>query len=852
MKVALTLDRMVNHQKPTTNEAALITKRLRKAELTVREFAPLLVYPFGFSFTPAVYSVDGNRTNKNWVSQQIFAIDIDSKLPFATALARAKEYEIPPSLVYATFSSDDSNNKYRLLWVMADVVTDERVREVIQAQLMAIYPEADPSCKDAARLFYGGKRLIFENYSNVLTADSLNFAYDSFVREHEPVNASRNIKRFAQKYNLSLVNGAIATTAKGAQNGRIDQHYYNDIYNSVGEIFQNDYLFVEESKQSANIKTTVQPLLKVDFFRLAQECPVFNDFMNGIDVHHNVTWFIICNLLRIEGGEKIFWKGLTLREEYNEQKWQRYIRYWRANAGKYWPGYNFIRDFYPDGNGEFANLFQVAESQFGRARLVEAPQYVSLATAEANFVAALDEAIADTEDRFFVIKAQVGLGKTEGIINAVAGGKITHAVIAVPRHDLKDEFAARFVKRGITVQVTPELPDGPWTPILEALYAKGAFSEAHKELEKLAINHPEIAEYRTALRAVRDEGIIITTHARLNYFKTAAKLTIIDEDKLLADVSEKSLRVSDLLAVTEAFRPTGFRPIGHAGQTSVVYDALLQFSDLVQQAILNQKQLFKLEEVKSKTNLSESMREIESAIVKADVLGNVLEFLTADVMWVEEDARKVARIYYGTKPSYPTKSTVVMLSATADEKTCRNLVGERLRFIDVGVAETLGKLYWHVMTGLSRSALKSGTDAINWLLDRFAFDFIGYLSLRTLSDRFVAHFGALTGLDWLKGRTLGIAGVPHLPMRSYIIAAGLCGEDVFNKPGLDKMVHEVVTTNGYETRLMQPATDCLRRYQHWFINSELTQAIGRSRSLREPADVHVFGNYPPFGAILIK
>jgi hypothetical protein len=147
MKVALTLDRMVYHQKPTTNEAALITKRLRKAELTVREFAPLLVYPFGFSFTPAVYSVDGNRTNKNWVSQQIFAIDIDSKLPFETALARAKEYEIAPSFVYATFSSDDNNNKYRLLWVMAEVVTDVRVREVIQAQLMAIYPEADSSVK---------------------------------------------------------------------------------------------------------------------------------------------------------------------------------------------------------------------------------------------------------------------------------------------------------------------------------------------------------------------------------------------------------------------------------------------------------------------------------------------------------------------------------------------------------------------------------------------------------------------------------------------------------------------------------------------------------------------------------
>jgi hypothetical protein len=853
MKVALTLDRTVNHAKPTNTQAALITKRLRKAELVIGEFAPLVVFPFGFSFTPAVYSVDGNRTNKNWVSQQIFAIDIDSKLSFEAAIARAKEYEIIPALVYATFSSDESNNKYRLLWVMSDVVTDTRVREVIQAQLMAIYPEADPSCKDAARLFYGGQRLIFESFDSVITLEMLNFAFDNFVRESDKSdNAGRTIKRFAQKHQLGMVNGTIVVDVKNSQNGRFDQPHYNTNYNSVGQNVRNGYIFNENNKQEANTKVTVAPLLKVDFNRLAEDCNVFSEFMQGIDVHHSVTWFIMCNLLRIEGGEKVFWKGLRLRDEYDEVKWERLIRYWRATGGKYSPGYNYIRDFYDNSSSEFANLFQVAESQFGRAKLVEAPEYVSLETAEANLNSALEVAIADTENRFFVIKAQVGLGKTESIINHVENGQITHAVIAVPRHDLKDEFAGRFLKRGITVQVTPELPEGPWTPILEALYAKGAFSEAHKQLEKLATTTPAIKEYTSALRAIRDEGIIITTHARLNYFKTSAKLTIIDEDKLLTDVAEKSLSVTDLFAVTEAFRPTGFRPMGFANKTSTVYDALLQFSDLVRQAITQQKTLFSLTELKQSVDLSESMREIESAVVKANILGNVMEFLTADIMWVEEDAHKVARIYYGTKPTYPTESTVVMLSATANESHCRNVLGDRLIFIHVGFVATLGKIYWHLMSGLSRSALKTAEDAFYRLLERFSFDFIGYKSLKLISDRVVAHFGALTGLDFLKGRNLGIAGVPHLPMRSYIIAAALCGEDLIGKQNLDTMVYEVAVVNGYQVRIMQPAAECLRSYQRWFISSELDQAVGRARSLREPADVHVFGNWPIFGAMLVK
>lgn len=853
MRVALTLDRTVNHQKPDKSEAARITYRLRKVEGEVGDIAPLLTLPYGFTFTPGVYSVDGKRTNESWLSQQVFAVDIDNKdglkLSFADALKRAKDYEIIPAFAYATFSSDETNDKFRMLWVMPEAITDMRVRNVIQAQLMAIYPECDVKCKDAARLFFGGQRLIHQEFSAAITIERLNFAFHNFLRESDPRNASRNIKRFAKRHWLNTVNGEICLDTEISQNEGSNIHQYDLADRSF--LKKGGFSFNREhASQDIKIKFH-EPLQRVDFHRLANDCPIFNDFMQGIDVHHSVTWFIMCNLLRMKGGEDIFWKGLLLRDEYDEVKWERLIRYWKATGGKYLPGYGYTEDFYPERNLEFANLYQVAQSQFGRAKLVESPAYVSLETAEANLNSALETAIADTDKRFFVIKAQVGLGKTESIINYVENGQITHAVIAVPRHDLKDELASRFHERGIAVQVTPELPEGPWTPILEALYAKGAYTEAHKQLEKLAATNSELREYVAALRAVRDEGIIITTHARLNYFKTSAPLTIIDEDKLLTDLAEKSLSVSDLFAVTEAFRPVGFRSVTGPAKTSTVYDALVKFSDLVRQAMERPKQMFSLTELKQSVDLSESMRDIESVVVKANVLGNVMSFLTADVMCVEEDGLKTPRIYYGTKPTYPTNSTVVLLSATASEKPYRQILGDRLTFVNVGTAKTLGTIHWHVTSGLSRSALKTTEEAFSKLLERFPLNFIGYKSLKSLSDRVVAHFGSLTGLDFLKGQSLGTVGVPHLPMRSYRIAAALCGEDVTAESNHDEMVYELDIVNGYQTRIMQPAMECLRSYQRWFVNSELEQAIGRARSLRESADVHVFGNWPIAGATLV-
>ena len=55
---------------------------------------------------------------------------------------------------------------------------------------------------------------------------------------------------------------------------------------------------------------------------------------------------------------------------------------------------------------------------------------------------------------------------------------------------------------------------------------------------------------------------------------------------------------------------------------------------------------------------------------------------------------------------------------------------------------------------------------------------------------------------------------------------------------------QTVTHNGYRFRFTTYKNENLRAIQFWMIESELEQAVGRARLLRNPCEVHLFSNFP--------
>lgn len=211
MKVKLCLDeeRFTNKPKKASSISARIAKSVVQVEL--EDLATQLVLPNGRSFVPAHFRQDENgtyrRTNEAWAGQQVFALDLDKGITLDELLQRCEEYRVHPAFIYSTFSSTH-NDKFRAIFVTPMEITDFRMWKVTQTALMTLFPECDRACKDPARLFCGGKEILYSRFDARIQVpdliESLCFYLSDTVRRS---NYKRSIERFCGAVGLSRMNG---------------------------------------------------------------------------------------------------------------------------------------------------------------------------------------------------------------------------------------------------------------------------------------------------------------------------------------------------------------------------------------------------------------------------------------------------------------------------------------------------------------------------------------------------------------------------------------------------------------------------------------------------------------------
>lgn len=123
------------------------------------------------------------RSKGNVVGSQVVMGDLDSNLTIQDAIAHpfVNQY---CSLIYTTASHTPESHRFRVVFVLPQVVSKEVV-EVLVRKLMKLLPEADPSCKDASRAFYGNTNAEFPlvNPSAVLPQEWINNAIAEAAEE---------------------------------------------------------------------------------------------------------------------------------------------------------------------------------------------------------------------------------------------------------------------------------------------------------------------------------------------------------------------------------------------------------------------------------------------------------------------------------------------------------------------------------------------------------------------------------------------------------------------------------------------------------------------------------------------
>lgn len=161
----------------------------------------------GCTWSPCTYSSD-RRTQKNFKECQLFALDFDKGIPYEIIKNKFNEYHIPILFSYYTLSSTPDKPKYRIVLCHESIITDSRIATFILLILKNLFSkEADLSCFELARLYFGGKEVIEINDSpnQIFNVYDLSCTYQKIMRKNDMKHFSEKQQKISKECQIELM-----------------------------------------------------------------------------------------------------------------------------------------------------------------------------------------------------------------------------------------------------------------------------------------------------------------------------------------------------------------------------------------------------------------------------------------------------------------------------------------------------------------------------------------------------------------------------------------------------------------------------------------------------------------------
>lgn len=863
--------------KPSGDEVRYISNRMARScvELKEEELKEVIynIGTKGCTFCPATFT-NGKRNKENFEQQQFIALDFDNKNPnekisFAEVKDRADFLGLPILFAYDTLSSKE-HDKYRVVFLNDVSVTDERVAEAMQLAMGAMFPEADASCyKDISKMYFGGMNLLYyDDQMPEINIESVfrNLACD-MRRKYKQNHYKDYIARFAKKTGIALnKNGFLDVMSSdylpetdnptedsgapqfikiGKNSPSVIIYEKNTNIIGNGEIFPKYYIVnFEKGTRTSSVKTPDEKSKNHKAYRsgvlqdMSKSCKLYDEFITGKrKLRHEELFGIATNLIHVETGEKLFTQiRLKYQDLYTDDKanerWKSQLSYMSKNdycpqrCDKYCP----YCDECPHGK----NILSTVHPKRGGMEPIAGyhEEYVSMEEMQEDVYNAIHRAFYSGDKKFHIIKAQVGAGKSYSYLKLMTEYTDARFLIAVPTNLLKREIYEAAKKLGIRIIVTPsleeikdEIPDRIWKNI-QRLYKKGQHYLVHryiqKELKKEDI--PCLAKYMMKREKLKEwKGCVITTHRYL-----------LSMDKNRLDVFDAIIIDEDIV----------FKSVV-SNQVEITVSKLKKLEKKITDPVLSQK-------IKELLEASQTRSYIKSDEIEWDY-GNrdknlpafdIPAFCSAERFCLrraemEKDLSEDTFVFL-KQADFPGEKYIIV-SATANENICRQYFGEEnVDFYQCKKAANKGILKQYFGKSMSRSCLADHPFMVEKLMKRFGMDenrVITFLS----EDIGQLHFGNTEGSNMLEGKDILVAGTPYQPEFQYKLIAFYMGME-FDED--EKMASQTVVHNGHRFRFTTFADEDLRAVQFWMIESELEQAVGRARLLRNACTVHLFSNFP--------
>ena len=875
--IRLSLSEVAFKSKPTGSEIGKISTGIAKNKITLNNQNALIVIAdsigrCGHTFCPATFT-DGERKQDSFEQMQLLALDFDGGISLQKVLDRAEECNLPVLFAYETFSSVNLD-RFRIVFLNDMPITEKRLAKITLNALLAIFPEADPACSDIAKMFFGGKRLLFlSDSSSKVNTESLlrNMAFylnkekgDNHYKKYIADFAKDNGIRLNKKGLLDVTIIDCLPEYQGASsNGKISPiaiilpYIIRD-----GEILPNLYYCINlndnctsysaERKHYKNHAEYRSSAIK-DF---VGNCALFEEFITGLKkLNHYELFGIATNIIRIETGINVFKETLSRNPDYYDAKkqnrWDFYLKYIRDNDYTMQSCNNFCpyKDICLHGTNILSTVKQKKKTM--EKLNCSGEEYYSIEEAQEDLKQNICKAVESKEKKFYIVKAQTAMGKSEAFLELM---KTTDKkfLVAVPTNKLKNELYDRAVKKGIKAVKSPSLheiedkmPPRVWGRITH-LYKTGQYYKVYPYIRETLQNEKIecLDEYLIQKKEFDNyDGHCITTHRKLlNMTEGGLKkfdVVIIDEDIIKESILPNQCEIA--ISALEKIR-------GYASKNS----ACSELADKINEVLkaIEAKAPIKVPGFKwdAKNRIKSGKEEFDSMLSLADIpsfcLAESFMYRDASTEWNHSEDSIVFLMPYRF---YDRK--YIMVSATASKDICECVFGrEKVDFYECKKARYKGVLKQYHARSMSRINIGMNPEIYDSIKNRSKFNhMITFKKFKTGEY----YFGNAVGCDKLKGENIDVVGTPYHADFLYRLLPFALGIDV----DMDaKMKTCLVKHNGYQFYFTTFGEEhkILRNFHLWMIESELEQAVGRARLLRCDCTVNLYSNFPIKQAVMIN
>lgn len=558
---------------------------------------------------------------------------------------------------------------------------------------------------------------------------------------------------------------------------------------------------------------------------LYENCALYRDFVKGNIETTEQIYLLARNLCGAEKGKQKFLE--IMNSEKNSDKYYRFI-HWKEILTA------IIKDDVPVAkceNCEYCDLCSHTDTMLSTAkptkrevRVLKKEKYVPVEAAHQALQNAFYRAIASQDNKIYIINGQTALGKTSTYINYMKNS-VKPILIAVPTHELKEQIIRDAKNAGVKeICGTPDMNAyGISEEIIEEtndIYRIGAgryalkfLAEKLNHISKNDADYIKISKYlRDCKGSVKFGGHIITTHAKLLHIPQSVLESheiIIDEDILRTVLRTESVDISKVKNIISS----GIFP-------DTINSYLTGICMKRGYHVMNGLDVFSDENQLEKLNGTDA---------------NIYGLLKSQYIHIAK-----GKITFLIEEKLPD-CKLLILSATISHELYKMIYPNRtIDYYECPRAKYIGEVLQYTDSSYSRYALNEDYNKKKLLTELCQNNEV--ITFKFIEKEFHTryHFGNVEGMNQLRGKNLSVVGLPNLDETVYCLYGMRAGAEISKAA----MYPQRVIYRDKSFYLNTYKNEVLQMIQTWLISSQLEQAVGRARLLREDCTVTVFAGFP--------